>query len=222
MTSLSTPKTFAIYCSDGASRVIRFYRFRKNLIDYPPSRIIYDGTRSDVIDELNHLFPNRVDVFDLTILSSEEQRKVHTATSRYIHTILDLHNIDYLLCFGNKILKSELIQAYPQKLINFHPAILPSFKGLKAIDQALESGVSFLGNTAHFMDEGIDTGKVIIQTAMLASHFESYEDVLELQFPMMKVIFRDLFAYHVSKEDVTMELQGRTKPFLMPPSIDIH
>jgi len=121
-----------------------------------------------------------------------------------------------LLCFGDKILKKGLVESYKNRLINFHPSILPSFKGLSAIDQANTFGVDFLGNTAHFIDEGIDTGKIIVQTAMLQEDFECYEDVLELQFPMIKIILRDILNYKVSEDDILRELVNRKKPFLIP------
>ena len=75
-------------------------------------------------------------------------------------------------------MKNPLIQKYDKRIINFHPSILPSFKGLNAIDQELKAKVRFLGNTAHFIDEGIDSGEIIIQSAMFRSDYEEYEDVL--------------------------------------------
>jgi len=209
-------KTFAIYCSEGASRTLKFYSFNENLIKFGPVRVIYDGDRIDIIQQLTKIFSDKLIILYKSNLTSEERNKIHTKTSMFIHNILKKDNIEFLLCFGNKILKKELIDDYRNRLINFHPAILPSFKGLNAIDQALQNNVAILGNTAHYIDEGVDSGKIIIQTAMLREDFENYEDVLELQFPMMKMIFRDLLNYEISHVEIVKELGKRKKLFLIP------
>ena len=60
-------------------------------------------------------------------------------------------------------LKSAFLQAYPQKVINIHPSLLPAFPGLEAWKQALDYGVKFTGCTVHFIDQGVDTGPIIGQ-----------------------------------------------------------
>ncbi len=208
-------KSFCIYCSNGASRVIRFYAFKENLIKYKPKKLIYDGERDDIITKLNEMFGDDLILFNKNV-KNFDQKRIHNSTSQFINKVMDDFSIEYLLCFGDKIIKKEFISSYPNRLINFHPAILPSFKGLKAINQALESKVVFLGNTAHFMDEGIDTGKIIVQTAMLTEEFEDYEDVLEMQFPMIKLVLRDILGYDVKKSSIMIELKTRKKRILIP------
>ena len=58
---------------------------------------------------------------------------------------------------------SELVEAYKNKIMNIHPALLPSFPGLHAQKQALDYGVKVSGCTVHFVDCGMDTGAVILQ-----------------------------------------------------------
>jgi phosphoribosylglycinamide formyltransferase-1 len=62
-----------------------------------------------------------------------------------------------------RILKGEFLRAFPDKVINIHPALLPSFPGLAAWEQALEHGVKVTGCTVHFVDEGVDSGPIIAQ-----------------------------------------------------------
>lgn len=62
-----------------------------------------------------------------------------------------------------KILKSQVIQTFPNRIINIHPSLLPAFPGLNAQKQAFEYGVKIAGCTAHFVDEGVDSGPVILQ-----------------------------------------------------------
>ncbi len=97
--------------------------------------------------------------------------------------------IDFSFCFGGRLLKGELLDSFKNKIINFHPAILPMFPGIKSIDQALDADTFLLGNTAHFVDAGKDTGPVIMQSIMHSKSFSNHEDVLGMQLPMVYQIF---------------------------------
>ncbi|RJQ40953.1 MAG: phosphoribosylglycinamide formyltransferase [Nitrospiraceae bacterium] len=65
-----------------------------------------------------------------------------------------------------RIVRKPLIDAFPHRIMNIHPALLPSFPGLHGQKQALDYGVKISGCTVHFVDEGMDTGPVIIQAAV--------------------------------------------------------
>lgn len=207
-------KKFAYYCSGGASRILRFYDNSNNLI-FSPEVVIYDGSKDTIIQKLKSLFQEKLFLIRENELSDKDKKRIHSYTSNFIHNLLDRNNIDYLICFGDKILKSPLINSYKNKLINFHPSLLPAFKGLNAINQALNYGAPFIGNSAHFIEEGIDTGKIIIQSAMPSNQFQSYEDLLELQFPLLKLILRDLLNYEVKEKDVFLELVNREKDYFI-------
>ena len=73
-----------------------------------------------------------------------------------------------LICLAGymRILGEEVIQTFKEKIINIHPSLLPAFPGLNAQKQALEYGVKFSGCTVHFVDSGIDSGPIILQTAV--------------------------------------------------------
>lgn len=74
---------------------------------------------------------------------------------------------DYILLAGYmRIVPPEFVSAFEGKIINIHPALLPSFKGLHGQRQALEYGVKIAGCTVHYVDEGMDTGKIIAQRAV--------------------------------------------------------
>ncbi|XDD48787.1 phosphoribosylglycinamide formyltransferase [Leptospira sp. WS92.C1] len=73
-------------------------------------------------------------------------------------------NPDLIVTAGYmKILKPEIIRAFSNRIINIHPSLLPAFPGLNAQKQAFEYGVKIAGCTAHFVDEGVDSGPVILQ-----------------------------------------------------------
>ena len=65
-----------------------------------------------------------------------------------------------------QLLSPAFLARFPNRVINVHPALLPSFPGLDAVDQALEHGVRVTGVTVHFVDEGVDTGPIILQRAV--------------------------------------------------------
>jgi phosphoribosylglycinamide formyltransferase-1 len=78
-----------------------------------------------------------------------------------------------------RILSSYFIKAYKNKIINIHPALLPSFPGLRAQKQAVEYGVKISGCTVHFVDEGIDSGPIILQSAVEVSEDDTEESLAE-------------------------------------------
>ena len=65
-----------------------------------------------------------------------------------------------------KIVTSMLIQAYPHRIMNIHPALLPAFPGLDVQQKALDYGVKVSGCTVHFVTEGVDEGPIIVQAAV--------------------------------------------------------
>jgi phosphoribosylglycinamide formyltransferase 1 len=65
-----------------------------------------------------------------------------------------------------QLLSDPFLARFPQRVINVHPALLPAFPGLRAVEQALAYGVKVFGVTVHFVDEGVDTGPVILQRAI--------------------------------------------------------
>jgi phosphoribosylglycinamide formyltransferase 1 len=65
-----------------------------------------------------------------------------------------------------QLLSSEFIMRFPNRIINVHPALLPSFPGLEAVQQALDHGSRVTGVTVHFVDEGVDSGPIIFQRSV--------------------------------------------------------
>ena len=65
-----------------------------------------------------------------------------------------------------QLLDPGFLARFPDRVINVHPALLPAFPGLNAIEQALDYGVKVFGVTVHFVDEGVDTGPIILQRAV--------------------------------------------------------
>jgi len=84
-----------------------------------------------------------------------------------IREILIEYKVDLVVLAGYmKIIGKTLLDAFPWKIINIHPSLLPSFPGLEAQKKAWEYGVKISGCTVHFVDEGIDSGPIIGQRAV--------------------------------------------------------
>ena len=83
-----------------------------------------------------------------------------------------------------QLLGREFLSRFPGAVINVHPALLPAFPGLDAVGQALSWGVKVFGVTVHFVDEGVDTGPVILQRALELPDAREREEVLERLHPI--------------------------------------
>ncbi len=89
------------------------------------------------------------------------------AAEDIILTALQAHQIEAVLLAGYmRIIGPTLLNAYPHKIINIHPALLPHFPGRHGIEDAFAAGVSETGVTIHYIDAGIDTGQIIEQRAV--------------------------------------------------------
>lgn len=81
--------------------------------------------------------------------------------------ILQSHAVDLVVLAGfMRVLTPVFLQAFPMRIMNIHPALLPAFPGVHVQQQAIDYGVKFSGCTVHFVDEGVDTGPVIIQAVV--------------------------------------------------------
>lgn len=89
------------------------------------------------------------------------------AFDRRMAQVLHENGVELVIMAGfMRVLSGEFLRAFPLKVMNIHPALLPSFPGLHGQKQAFDYGVKFSGCTVHFADAGVDTGPIIIQAAV--------------------------------------------------------
>lgn len=125
------------------------------LQEVEPEIMITDNPNANAIN-----VAEKNDVDYKTIEFKEESEKFEKKTSE----VLAERNVDLVILAGfMRILGSHLIDKYREKIMNIHPALLPSFKGLNAQKQALEFGVKVTGCTIHYASEDVDSGPIIIQ-----------------------------------------------------------
>lgn len=93
-----------------------------------------------------------------------KQFKSREAWEEAVVAYLEPYAVDYIILAGfMRILKQPLLDAYPNRIINIHPSCLPAFPGKDSIKDAYEAGVAETGVSIFYVDEGIDTGKIIEQ-----------------------------------------------------------
>ncbi|MBP7282576.1 MAG: phosphoribosylglycinamide formyltransferase [Leptospiraceae bacterium] len=91
----------------------------------------------------------------------QEKEKFHLEMERILAEL----SPDLVVTAGYmRILPAAIINRFVNRMINIHPSLLPSFKGLRAIEQAFEYGVRYTGCTTHFVEEGMDSGAIILQS----------------------------------------------------------
>jgi phosphoribosylglycinamide formyltransferase 1 len=97
----------------------------------------------------------------------DHRGKRREAYDAEIVEILRAHQVD-LVCLAGfmRLLSPVFVRAFPGRIVNIHPALLPSFPGLDAQRQALEHGVRVSGATVHLVDEGLDSGPIVAQEAV--------------------------------------------------------
>jgi phosphoribosylglycinamide formyltransferase-1 len=89
------------------------------------------------------------------------------AYDRQVVAVLHEHKVD-LVCLAGymRLLSPFFVASFPNRILNIHPSLLPSFPGLESQRQALEYGVKFAGCTVHFVDENLDAGPIVLQATV--------------------------------------------------------
>ena len=97
-----------------------------------------------------------------------------------IATELKMHDVDYVIMAGYmRMVHAPLLVTFPNRVVNLHPALLPSFKGAHAIQDAYDYGVKVTGVTVHFADDKYDCGPIIAQQALAIEEGWTVEELEE-------------------------------------------
>ena len=106
---------------------------------------------------------------------------------------LEERDVDLIVLAGfMELLTSGFIRRFQGRIVNIHPALLPSFAGLRAIAQALEYGVRIAGVTVHFVDEGMDSGPIILQEAFELPYHRDIEAMSEREIDEIEELFHEV------------------------------
>ncbi|MEA5593158.1 phosphoribosylglycinamide formyltransferase [Rivularia sp. UHCC 0363] len=102
-----------------------------------------------------------------SVLINHRDYKYRKDLDKQIVQTLRSHDVEWVIMAGwMRLATQTLIDAFPDKIINIHPSLLPSFKGVGAIEQAIEAGVKITGCTVHLVCLEMDSGKILMQAAV--------------------------------------------------------
>jgi phosphoribosylglycinamide formyltransferase-1 len=125
--------------------------------------------------------------------------------------LLESYHVEWVVLAGYmRLVGQTLLERYPWRILNIHPALLPSFPGLHAQRQALEYGVKISGCTVHFVDAGMDTGPIIVQRAVPVLDSDTEETL------SARILEQEHIAYAEAIKAVTeraWKIEGRVVKF---------
>jgi phosphoribosylglycinamide formyltransferase-1 len=138
---------------------------------------IIDHIKNGTLDaEIKIVISNKPDAYALerciehgipTAVVDHHEFSTREGFDRRTITILKSSGVELVVMAGfMRILSHEFFRAFPLRIMNIHPALLPSFPGTHVQQKAVEYGVKFAGCTVHFADEGVDSGPIIIQSVV--------------------------------------------------------
>jgi phosphoribosylglycinamide formyltransferase-1 len=165
---------------------------------------------------INLVISNKADAYALERASNHCINAVFLDPGRYDKTgydraILDVlkqFDIDLLLLAGYfRLLGDEIIEAYRYRIMNIHPSLLPAFKGLHAQRQAFEYGVKVAGCTVHFVDEGLDSGPIIIQHCVPVNSVDTEETLTARILEQEHIIYPEAVRLFVEGK---LKIEGRS------------
>ncbi|MBN9617310.1 MAG: phosphoribosylglycinamide formyltransferase [Acidobacteriales bacterium 59-55] len=134
------------------------------------------------------------------IPSAGHKRREHDAE---VMARLHQHRVD-LICLAGymRVITEEFVRAFPNRILNIHPSLLPSFPGLDAQRQALEYGAKVAGCTVHFVDEAVDHGVIILQKAVPIKEDDTVETLSARLLQQEHAIYPEAIARVLSGDYV--------------------
>jgi phosphoribosylglycinamide formyltransferase-1 len=146
-------------------------------------------------------------------LHIDHRGKQRTAFDAEVIHALKAHEVG-LVCLAGfmRLLSADFVRAFPGRILNIHPALLPAFPGLDAQRQALEHGVKVSGPTVHIVDEGLDSGPIVAQEAVPVKDDDSVETlsarILEAEHRIYPLAVRVLLSGRARVEGRRVILEG--------------
>ncbi len=146
-------------------------------------------------------------------LHIDHRGKQRTAFDAEVVQALKAHGVE-LVCLAGfmRLLSAGFVRAFPGRILNIHPALLPAFPGLDAQRQALEHGVKVSGPTVHIVDEGLDSGPIVAQEAVPVKDDDSVGTlsarILEAEHRIYPLAVRVLLSGRARVEGRRVILEG--------------
>ncbi len=161
--------------------------------------------------EITLVISNKADAYGLvraqnsnikTEVISHKDYKNRAEFDQKIHQILLYNKIDFVCLAGfMRLLTKEFVDLWPEKIINIHPSLLPDFKGVDAIKQALDAKVKVTGCTVHFVTPIMDDGPIIIQESVTIEDKDTLDSLSEKVHKAEHRCYKQALKTIVSKQN---------------------
>ncbi|TNE60748.1 MAG: phosphoribosylglycinamide formyltransferase [Bacteroidetes bacterium] len=176
-------KNFAVFFSGYGRGAMEIIKDWKNGLVRPNLRLMLSSNPDSAC--LNFA---REHGLDCAVVDRKEFGSKAAFETRIVEVLRE-YAIDYVYLAGwMHILGPTLLQPYKDKVVNVHPSLLPAFKGLHGIQQAMEYGVKITGVTTHFVDETIDGGRIIAQKCIELNPDDTFEQIDNRLFKVTTLI----------------------------------
>lgn len=165
--------------------------------------LIDEADRADCPAEIALVLSNKEDAFGLVRARNagihavwhDHRGKPRSTYDQEVVDILRSHGVEWVFLAGfMRLLSPTLLDAFPDRIVNIHPALLPSFPGLHAQKQAFDAGVRISGATVHFVDSGMDSGAIIAQGAVPRKDGDTLDDfaqrILSMEHRLFPMVMR--------------------------------
>ncbi len=170
---LENKKIVILASGNGSNFEAIVNHIRKQSLQIEVESLITDNPRAFAIERAKRLGVP-VKVIDYKSFPSRDE------FNRALFDLLKEQDPDLIVLAGfMKILPPEIVRFFWRKIVNIHPSLLPAFPGLHAIEKAFKYGVKVTGVTVHFVDEGVDTGPIILQECVKVDDSDTLETLEE-------------------------------------------
>jgi len=163
-------KNIAVFASGSGTNFQYLVDAEKNLLMSGRIKLL-------ISDKPNALVNERARIANVPTFAFDPKK--YTTKADYEQILVEIlheYQIDLIVLAGYmRIVGATLLASFPNKIINLHPSLLPAFAGKDAIAQAINYGVKVTGVTVHFVDEGMDTGAIILQKALYIAEDDTLE-----------------------------------------------
>jgi len=155
----------------------------------------------------------RAESLDVEAVVADPEGKDRESYDAELVDLLEARGVDLVVLAGfMRVLSSTFISAFPRRIINIHPALLPAFRGLDAQRQALDAGVRVAGATTHFVTEEVDAGPIILQSAVPVLPDDDEEAlsrrILETEHEILPASVRLYAEGRLSVEEGQVQVKG--------------
>jgi phosphoribosylformylglycinamidine synthase II/formyltetrahydrofolate-dependent phosphoribosylglycinamide formyltransferase len=202
-------KNISIFASGSGSNALNLIRASQGRSDILISCVIVDTLESSLPKTIKEKFPH----VPVKVILSDKFSKAEF--EGMVLKVLKEAGVEWILLAGfMKIIGPTLLKAYKDKIINIHPSLLPLYPGINSYQRAFEEGVSSSGVTIHLVDQGIDTGPILLQESfprLTSDTLTSFvERGKEVEWKLYPRIYNSL-STHAYKYCFTLYSQGRSE-----------